>query len=701
MILRRAALGCLSCLLLCPSIRPLGQEPEDLLRRSISLLNASRPAEAEQTLRSMIAKHPSFLKAHIMLGYLLLQRSDLAGAEEAFNRALSTHPQNAAARLGFAVVLAQRGTPQQSVRELDKIVSDPELGINARAQRVRSLFLAKRDNEALQEARRLTAKYPSVAEFHGVLGYLYLTQGKNDEALKSYLTAAELDPQSLPYHFSIIGLYRSRQEWQKALSWTDRSLELDGNHPLLYEEKAKVLDRLGEKDQAEAARDEGRKKYESELLFTKAAQAAVAGKEEEAERLLRSCVELNPGLSKAWAQLGELLRRQGRFENAHQTFLMALETDPNNATASLGIAACLKSLGKNTEAVRELEKALERGQSTPDLLVSMANAYLNHGRALEAARLMMQAVTELPDDPDLLAYLGYLRETGGQNQEAAKAYADALRLQPNHPGAALGKARAKLAGGDCAGAAAEFQAAVKADPGNAEGWHGLIQAHRRTRDMPSAEAACRDCLGRMPTDVECREQLASLLLEAQDYRASAEQFAALIRGGTESKNILDSLAFSLVNTGDHGQAIDWFERSLNRYGVDGWILSNLGYLHRCRGDLPAAVASYRRARDLAPNDAVKQHDLGIALYLSRKYEAAVEPLQAALRLKPNWGQAHLNLAMTYWSLQQYGLALWHAQAAQDQGVEEARHVAQALSSNLSLAMPRVVSALRPKKGGKN
>jgi tetratricopeptide (TPR) repeat protein len=90
------------------------------------------------------------------------------------------------------------------------------------------------------------------------------------------------------------------------------------------------------------------------------------------------------------------------------------------------------------------------------------------------------------------------------------------------------------------------------------------------------------------------------------------------------------------------------------------------------------VANYRRARDLSPGDAERQHDFGFALYLARKYEAATEPLQAALRLRPDWGLAHYDLAMNCWQLKRYELALKHARIAQQHDVPQASRIIAAI-----------------------
>jgi tetratricopeptide (TPR) repeat protein len=180
------------------------------------------------------------------------------------------------------------------------------------------------------------------------------------------------------------------------------------------------------------------------------------------------------------------------------------------------------------------------------------------------------------------------------------------------------------------------------------------------------------------------------------HRQAAEQFEILLRNGKSGKSILDGLGFSYIKLGEYGRAIPILESSLRRYGEDPWIHSNLGYAHRCLSGLENSVEHYRRALKSSPEDPMLLHDLAFALYLDTRYEEASTLFQEALRRKPDWGRAHFNLAMTYWRLNQYPLALKHARAAQEMGVPEAQSVVETLSTHLTPIAPKRVHIRRQK-----
>jgi tetratricopeptide (TPR) repeat protein len=675
---------CSGILLLACSLGPSGQAwaQGERLKRSISLMNASRTLEAEQLLRTIGPDDGDFVSAQTYLGYLLLKRGASADAEEAFRTVLSRRPDDSSARLGLGIALMRKGMPSEAGKELEPILLDPEVGPSAQAHRIESLFYSGNEEQAFREAERLAGAHPSFADAHRLLGFFYQVQRDTQNSLRSYLNYVQLAPDDLSAYLSVIAIYRSQKDWDSALRWARRALALDDNHPLLYQELAEIYRGLGRAEESRAASIESERTYEAELLYIQAINARVAGRSKETEAYLRKSTETNPRLAKAWIDLGDLLQRERRFAEASRAFRSGLEHAPEDARAILGLVQSLQSEGKEAEAASRLERAASAGTLSPDILTAHAANLLKQGKAREAAAAAMQAVVQQPDDPDLLYYLGYVQQSGGRNREALAAYSAALRLHPTHVASLVGQAQARLRQGDAGGAVESFLLAQKLDPSNAQILRGLTLAYRKAGDVRSAESVSRACLSLNPGDAECREQLAFLRMEARDYKDAVKHFELLSRSRAVSKSALDGYSFALMRSGEYRRAIEAADLSLERFGPDAVLYTSLGFLNRCVGNLPAAADAYRHARDLSPGDADRNGDLGLALYLAKDYQGALEPLQAAVRLKPLWGSAHYTLALVYWNLKQYGPALTHARKAQDLGVREARSAVRTLAAYL-------------------
>src|SRR5260370_41634110 len=63
-----------------------------------------------------------------------------------------------------------------------------------------------------------------------------------------------------------------------------------------------------------------------------------------------------------------------------------------------------------------------------------------------------------------------------------------------------------------------------------------------------------------------------------------------------------------------------------------------------------AVAKYRKALELEPNDADTHYNLALTLKYNGDARQAAEEFEATLRLKPTWAAAHFGLGATWYDL---------------------------------------------------
>ncbi len=662
-------------------VASFAQKPEELLKKGTALIHASRPFEAEETLVRIGAADPGYSFAQTLLGFLLLNRAAVGAAEECFNRALAGQPGNAQARLGSGIALVRKGLLEPAAQEFSKILDDPDYGIQARVQHIQCLYWMGREDQAASEAQSQAEEYPAYADYQALVGFFHQIRGQTREALQAYRKALDLQPYRISNYLNLVSIYRSMEDWKSSLYLLEKVRELDPNNPLIYSELELVYEKLGRAEEAESARREARHVLDAEVLYTRATNARVAGRAAEAQRLLRECVQTNPRMSKAWTDLGEMMRQGRRYDDAAGFFQRAIEADPSNRLAHLGMAASLQSKGEDRQGAVGREQLLD---TPPDW------------RLLRAQAALSRAAANSPNDPDLLSSLGYLYESLGRDREALELFNDALKLNPLQIDALLGRGRALLKQGDTAGATSAFRNVTELDPSKEQAWYDLVDAYRKSKNIPGALSAARSCLSLLQGDLHCREQMAHLLMDSADYGGAAKQFRILADRRADSKDILDGLGFALMKMGERDEAIRVFKTSLARHGRDGWVYSNLGFLHQARGDLRPAIADYRLAHQMLPDDAEIEHALGYALYLGRDFAAAAASLKSAVRKRPDWGLAHFNLAMTYWNLHQCALALEHAKVAQEKGVPQAESVVRTLSANLSSSPPRILDVFRSK-----
>lgn len=90
---------------------------------------------------------------------------------------------------------------------------------------------------------------------------------------------------------------------------------------------------------------------------------------------------------------------------------------------------------------------------------------------------------------------------------------------------------------------------------------------------------------------------------------------------------------------------------------DAMVHNSLGNALKDRGQLDAAVASYRRSLELKRDYAEAHNNLGVALMDMKKWEEAAASYRQAIKFKPDFAGAHYNLGIYLKELGQYEAAV--------------------------------------------
>jgi tetratricopeptide (TPR) repeat protein len=128
-----------------------------------------------------------------------------------------------------------------------------------------------------------------------------------------------------------------------------------------------------------------------------------------AEALYREAVQQDPGYCDAMDNLGLLLRRQGKIDEAIEWYRKSLATQPKNRVARTNLATALRREDRLDEALRELTTLLEQDPDDAEAHYGVGLTYLaknEPGKALEhferAEKLYWVQRPELTADATLL-----------------------------------------------------------------------------------------------------------------------------------------------------------------------------------------------------------------------------------------------------------------------------------------------------------
>ena len=285
-----------------------------------------------------------------------------------------------------------------------------------------------------------------------------------------------------------------------------------------------------------------------------------------------------------------------------------------------------------------------RGEVVPygdkdDLYTAVAQ--VTHQSNLESGipRLQAEIATRKPERPEFYMELGDALQRAGRSEESAAAYRVAIEKRPAsallwarlaQPLRALGKSQEPLDA---------MQKAVQADPNQAETWYNLALLQSDLGDKKSAIDSFRKSIALDQEFADSHNALGAVLAETGKVQEAEAEFRGALSIRPALQGAHAYLAYLLANRGDFNEAVWHFERAgdgaLNQFNY-GITLARMNRLAEARTHLEKSLQADAK-------QPLAHEVLGGLLEAEGKIPEAVSHYQEAIRLRPDFGKAHLDL----------------------------------------------------------
>ena len=227
-----------------------------------------------------------------------------------------------------------------------------------------------------------------------------------------------------------------------------------------------------------------------------------------------------------------------------------------------------------------------------------------------------------------------------------EATADDARVQKLY-----GDAKAAEARGDLAGAAANYESLLRIAPRLAPAYNNLGSLYIRQREYKKAVAVLEKGLKIDPKMSSASALLGVALYELGDYAAAGRNLESALRANPKDNNAELFLANDYMKLGDFERAAEHLRQLSQRQPENQEVLYLLGKVH-----MKLSEEALTKLTALDPNSVWVHEISGEVMESMKNYDGALLEYKRAVEVAPQQAGTHYHLGNAYWSLNMWDAA---------------------------------------------
>jgi tetratricopeptide (TPR) repeat protein len=369
-----------------------------------------------------------------------------------------------------------------------------------------------------------------------------------------------------------------------------------------------------------------------------------AGKLDEAERMAKQSLELDPDQMESLVVLGSRAAAEGRADEAMEYYKQVLKRDPNHLEARNNLAVELARRGQNAEALEQYEAMLRINPNQPAIYFNAGQAFVRMGRFDRAIDQFEHALQLRPEDVNTLTSLGRAQAHEGQLDDASKTFHRAIELEPDDADAHLGLATTYAQQRRAEDSMAELEEALRVAPNNARVQCALGLALLERQDLDGAERHLADAIRLDPNLPEAHNGLGTVQWRQGDLDAAMASFGTELRINPNHPSARNNQAYLLAEEGHVREAMTVYRSLLEKNPNDAMTYNSLAWLLATQPeadlrDGKAAVELALKANKLTGfQHPVALNTLAAAYAEEGRFEEAIETSEKAIQTAQASGQ---------------------------------------------------------------
>lgn len=454
--------------------------------------------------------------------------------------------------------------------------------------------------------RSLLEIRPDHPEGWSLLGDIYASQNKLDQAIATYQKLFILKPDFNEAYIEVASLYLKDKRYPEAEKTIFKLIERKPKLPIGYY-------------------------YLGRILFEEQ-------KYKEAVEKYKEALKQDSGYEPAWMGIGMVYETEGDSGKALQNYRKYLETaGPNHREPRYRIIQILFQQKAYGEAKKELEDLLKLDPNDIEGNFRLALLFAEQKDYSRAIQLLNVAIQRRGNDPRLVDYLGSLYEANNENEKAIQAYLTVIEVDRTYTDSYIHLAAVYLKLKKIDAALKVMEEARQSNPQkedillSGKGWI-YFQAERYDESLTAFTQAIQI----NPKNPDFHYNLGQLFDKLDKFSEMEKEMRTTIELEPNYANALNYLGYSYADKNIKlKEAHDLITRALKVRPNDGFIIDSLAWVYYRQGDLDKAVGELKKALVFVPDDPTIHEHLGEVYYKKNIKPEAKEEFLKSIEMNPS------------------------------------------------------------------
>lgn len=393
------------------------------------------------------------------------------------------------------------------------------------------------------------------------------------------------------------------------------------------------------------------------------------GRLDDAANSFRAAIKIDGNFSDAYAGLGLCKLSQESLAEAQDAFKHAIQINSGNSTAHYGLGKTYLKMGQVDAAIKELNTSLYQYPNSGPARLAMGEAYEAQGNTVAAIKEYQQSISIKPENTAAYLHIADIREGRGDIEFSIAELRSALELMPTNP-----ELRQRI-GDECLSldkldqAIKEYQTILSSTPNSVAAAQGLTRAYYlkaqkdsanaflSSNDYEQAEQMIQQAINLNPNNMELR------LAQAKMRSLSGKPVDLNAIGTPTNDGERIAYAEALLAQNKFADADSQMNTVISKANDPKQVFA-IGDLALMIKDLNAAEAAYNKASTMPGTGTAERAKRGLALCAKAREQAkedlnmaqdlamkkqlasSIDKYHAAIYDDPKVAQARIGLAKT-------------------------------------------------------